>query len=417
MQKSPKPDVLITGAGVVTSNAQGKSEFLTALLKGVTNFGIMKRPGRQFDFCTDNLEKYSSAFIGAEITAMRLPELLPAGVVRAASLSSQAALIALSEAWMEAALHDVDPEKIGLIIGGSNFQQRELIQTQRAYNNREQFLRPTYGMTFMDSDMSGICSEVFGFKAFSYTLGAASASSQVAVIEAAKKISTGQVDVCIVLGALMDLSCWELQAFRSMGAMGSIKYENEPDLASRPFDMNRDGFIFGESCAAVVLESEQHAKKRNVGALARVAGYAIRMDGNRNPNPSLAGESAVIKSSLENAGFSPKSIGYINPHGTGSVVGDEIELMALKENGLSNAYINATKSVIGHGLASAGVVELVATVLQLKEKKFHPAVNLDNPIDRSFNWVTSEMSDNSIQRAITLSMGFGGVNTAICVES
>jgi malonyl-ACP decarboxylase len=140
------------------------------------------------------------------------------------------------------------------------------------------------------------------------------------------------------------------------------------------------------------------------------------MDGNRNPDPSLEGETRAIQLAMRAAGWSAAHIDYVNPHGTASILGDETELRALAASKLQGAYINATKSLIGHGLSAAGTVEVIATVLQMQSGRLHPSRNLENPIDPDFNWVRQESVNHRIERALTLSMGFGGINTALCLQ-
>src|SRR5436309_6862949 len=210
--------------------------------------------------------------------------------MRAASLSAQAAMVVLLEAWTEARLHEIDPRRIGLIVGGSNIQQRELTQVHEAYRERAKFLRPTYALSFMDSDLCGLCTEQFGIRGLAYTVGGASASGHVSLIQASQAVLTGQVDICIALGALMDLSYLELQALRTLGAMGTDKYANAPTSACRPFDKNRDGFLYGEACGAVVIERASTAMQREISPYAVITGWAITIDGHRNPNPSYDGE-------------------------------------------------------------------------------------------------------------------------------
>jgi malonyl-ACP decarboxylase len=375
----------------------------------------MQRAGRQLSPRSSEAGQ-NRPFLGAEIACLHIPESIPRSLLRTASFSAQVGLATLYEAWNEAKLADVDPDRIGLVVGGSNFQQRELIQIQEAYRDRLQFLRPTYGMSFMDSDLCGLCTEVFGIRAFAYTVGGASASGQVAAVQAIQAVHSGQVDVCIALGALMDLSYWECQALRSLGAMGSDRYANEPALACRPFDRDRDGFIFGESCGAVVVEKADWARRLCTTPYARVAGWALRVDGNRNPNPSTQGEVAVIRKALQHARLSPRQIDYINPHATGSAIGDVAELQSFRECELDHAYLNTTKSVIGHGLSAAGAVEMIAVLLQMKAGRLHPARNLDNPIEPSYNWVRGQAVSHPIENALNMSMGFGGVNSAICLQ-
>lgn len=398
----PKP--VVSGMGVVSAIGQGKSAFTTALLDGKAAYSVMQRPGRQRE----------SAYIGAEIREMVFPLGITTQTLRKASLSTQAALVTLQEAWNEARLSEVDPRRIGLVVGGSNIQQRELMQVQESYRDCSMFLRPTYALSFMDSDLCGFCTAQFGIRGLAYTVGGASASGQLAIVQAAQAVITDQVDVCIALGALMDLSHWECRGLRALGAMGSDRYAHEPALACRPFDRNHDGFIFGESCGAVVIELLKSSQRRGVEPYASLHGWGTAMDGNRNSDPSLGGETQVIQGALEAAGRQPNEIDYVNPHGTGSIVGDETELKALHACGLAGAYLNTTKSLIGHGLSAAGTVEVIATLLQMKVGQLHPSRNLEEPIDPTINWVRGKAINHQIENALTLSMGFGGINTALC---
>jgi malonyl-ACP decarboxylase len=398
------PEPVVTGMGVISAIGQGKAAFASALLDGETAFGVMQRPGRQRE----------SAYVGAEIREIVFPPRIARQTLRAASLSAQAALVVLQEAWMEARLADVDPRRIGLIVGGSNIQQRELAQIHEAYRDCSAFLRPTYALSFMDSDLCGFCTAQFGIRGLAYTVGGASASGQLAIVQAAQAVLTNQVDVCIALGALMDLSHWECRGLRALGAMGSDRYANEPALACRPFDRDHDGFIFGESCGAVVIESLESSQRRGAEPYAALRGWGIVMDGNRNPDPSLEGEIQAIQDALDASGWPSARIDYVNPHGTGSIVGDETELMALRACGLTDAYLNATKSLIGHGLSAAGTVEVIATLLQMHAGRLHPTRNLEHPIDPTLNWATHKSIDHQIENALTLSLGFGGINTALC---
>jgi malonyl-ACP decarboxylase len=322
----------------------------------------------------------------------------------------------LYEAWQDARLDNIDPLRIGLIVGGSNFQQRDLVNAQAANAKRFRYLRPTYGLSFMDSDLCGLCTELFGIRAFAYTVGGASASGQLAVIQAIEAVRSGQADVCIALGAMMDLSRWECQGFRSLGAMGSDRFATKPALACRPFDRQRDGFIFGESCAAVVVESEASLRQRGATPYARLAGWSLHIDGNRNPNPSLEGEVTVITHAMARAGWSARQVDYINPHGSGSVLGDEVELQAIQRCGLAGAPLNSTKSITGHGLSAAGSVEIVATLLQMREGRLHPSRNLQDPIETDCEWVRERSVSHAVTRAMSLSFGFGGVNSALCLQ-
>ncbi|GCF07150.1 beta-ketoacyl synthase N-terminal-like domain-containing protein [Dictyobacter arantiisoli] len=406
MKNHHLPDLIITGLGITSPIGQGKTAFTTALMQGHHAFGVMQRAGRQKD----------TEFLGAELPALTFPEQFPQRLLRTLTLSGQAALVTLHEAWNDAQLAAVDPQRIGLVVGGSNLQQRTLLQTYEAYSDRIDFLRPTFGFSFMDSDLCGLCTEQFNIQGSAYTLGSASASGQAAILQAMQNIQTGQVDVCIALGALLDLSYLECQALRTLGAMGSDRYADNPDLACRPFDAQHDGFIYGENCGAVVIERANTDHARSVSPYASILGGAMTMDGNRNPNPSYQGEVRAIQMALAQANISANQIDYINPHGTGSLIGDETEINAIIDCQLAHASINTTKSLTGHGLSAAGTVELIATLIQMEAQQLHPSRNLKEPIQADCNWVREKARPQIIEHALTLSMGFGGVNTAICLK-
>lgn len=401
-------NLVVTGIGVVSAIGQGKQDFTTALLAGRSAFGVMQRPGR----C-----RVDVPVLGAEIAEIAVPPSISRQLLRTASLSATAALTVVQEAWDEADLGQLDPQRIGLIVGGSNVQQRELVNLQDSYRERIAFLRPTYAMSFMDSDLCGFCTAHFGIQGLAYTVGGASASGQLAVIQAAQAVLSGQVDACIAVGALMDLSYWECQGLRAIGAMGSDRFAASPELACRPFDRDHDGFIYGECSGAIVIESLPSSRRRAAAPYATLTGWGLAMDGNRNPDPSLQGETRAIRAALAHAECPAAAIDYVNPHGTGSVVGDETEVRALRECGLSHAHLNATKSLVGHGLSAAGTVEIIATLLQLRAGRLHPTRNLDNPIDPGLRWVGPAGAAHQIANALTLSMGFGGMNTALCWQS
>jgi malonyl-ACP decarboxylase len=405
---TPQADpCVITGIGVTTAIGQGKAAFLAALLAGEHAFAVMRRPCRQHG---------ASAFLGAELPELRLPEALPPQLLRQASFSAQVALATLEEAWQEAQLAQLDPERVGLIIGGANLQQRSQVEAHARHCQHPEFIRPNYGVAWMDTDMVGIATEQFGIRGASCTVGGASASGQLAVLRAVQAVQSGELDVGIAIGALTDLSHFECQALCSLGAMGSERYADRPDEACRPFDRGHDGFLYGESCAALVVERESHARQRGLRPWCRLPGWAIVMDAHRNPDPSHAAETRVIRRALTMAGLGAADIDYVNPHGTGSPLGDAIELSALNDCGLAHARINSTKSLTGHGLCAAGAVELAATLLQMRAGRLHPSRNLDDPIAASFNWVRSAPVVHRMRHALTLSYGFGGFNTALCIS-
>ena len=408
-------EALITGIGVTSAIGQGQAAFADALFRGHSVFGVLARRGRQWP---EGLSagQPPAPVIGAEIGNLDNPPAVPRKALRTASWSAQVAVATLHEAWHDAQLDGLAPERIGLIVGGSNFQQRQLVVAQQDHAAQPWFLKPSYGHAFMDTDLAALCSEVFGIRGLACTLGAASASGQVAVLQAVEAVRGGRVDACIALGALMDLSFWELQAFRAMGAMGSDRHAAHPGQACRPFDESRDGFIYGEACAAVVVERADRRARPGTQPYAACVAGATAVDGHRGPDPSLEGEMGVVQEVLHRAGWRAGDVDYVNPHGSASRVGDQTELEALRRCGLGGAQINATKSLTGHGLSAAGAVEVVATLLQMRAGRLHPTLNLDAPIDPSWAWVRGEAKSHAVRRALTLSIGFGGINSALCLQ-
>ena len=406
---------LITGLGIITSIGQGKAAFSSALFAGRTEFGYLKRAGRES----------TRPFIGAEISQLVTGNLLPKHkrLWRTASLSTKLALIATDEAWQDAQLDSkrVNPARIGLVVGGSNVQQRLQQQSWRRHESNPAFVSPTYGLTLWDTDLVGVLSQAFEIQGEGYTVGSASASGSVAIIQAARQIQLGITDVSLAVGALFDLSSWECQALMNMGAMGSERYVNRPDSACRPFDQESDGFIYGEGCGVVVLEDAAHALRRGIPtpdrkegtAYGQLLGWGHTLDGKRSATPNQEGERRAMVAALRMAGLEAARIDYVNTHGTGAPLGDQTEIAALKAVGLSHCLLNATKSLTGHGLTAAGVIEAIATLLQMRAGRCHPTHNLANPIDPTLRWVTQSAIDADIRYALSNSFAFGGINTAL----
>lgn len=408
--KKSNHEIIISGIGITSSIGQGKKDFFFNLVKGCSRFDVMRRNGRQ----AKNKE-FSTQFIGAEIDKLDIKSEILQKFTRRLTFSGQVLMATLEEAWNEANLDSVDRERIGLVIGGSNFQQRDLMLVREKFREMPFYINPSYGMMFMDSDICGICTEHFGIKGMAYTVGGASASGQLAAITATNLVKSGEVDICIAVGSMMDLSYWELLALQSLGAMAADNIFESPINVSRPFDKNTAGFAYGESCGAIVIEKAGSHKRESIKNYAHVLGTGLVMDANSNPNSNALGETRAIEKALFQAQINPSEIDYVNPHGSGSRLGDKVELQALAAVGLRHSKINTTKSIVGHGLSAAGIVELIVTILQGSFSTLHPCLNLINPIDDGFNWSITE-EEYHIKYALNLSHGFGGINTAICLS-
>ena len=368
-------------------------------------FSVLSRPGRQIPDSGPGSESDAAPFVGAEMPEP--PALLPARVARITGLVGRVAVAVLDEAWREAGLDAFDKERIGLVIGGSNLQSRELLLLHQSYAHRLAWLPPTHGYAAFDTDLCGLCSSQFPIRGFASTVGGASASGSLAVLQAAQAVRSGRVDACVALGALQDVSSFELQAMKALGALS-------PGMACRPFDRAHDGFMYGESCAALVLVRPELGL-RSYGS---IAGGAHVANGNRGADPSPAGELRAIAAALQDAGLTAQQIDYVNTHGTGTPLGDDTEAAALKAAGLGHAHLNATKSLIGHGLSAAGAVEMAAVLLQMQQGLLHPTLQLENPVQPDLNWVRPpQPKAHQIRHALKLSFGFGGIDTAIVLSA
>lgn len=406
---------VITGIGVLSAIGQGKASFTDALLTGKTAFDYLQRPGRQG----------AQKFIGAEMAPLSTAALPPEHqrLLRSASLSTQAALLVALEAWQDAGLPlslpaaldaaPLDRERLGLVIGGSNVQQREQVQTQQRHATSPQFVSPTYGLTLWDTDLLGVLSQALHIQGEGFSIGSASASGAMAIIQAARQIQSGRTDACLVVGALFDLSYWECHAWQNMGALGSTRFKDAPQAACRPFDRDSDGFIYGEGSGALVLESAEYAARRGAPVYGRLLGWGSALDGNRQANPNLEGEVRAMRTALGMAGLTADQIAYVNTHGTSSSLGDKTEVMALHAVGLAQAALNATKSLTGHTLTAAGTIEVIATLLQMQAGRLHPTHNLINPIDPALRWVRQEAMVAEVEYALSNSFGFSGINTTL----
>ncbi|GHU02902.1 hypothetical protein FACS1894147_05910 [Spirochaetia bacterium] len=196
----------------------------------------------------------------------------------------------------------------------------------------------------------------------------------------------------------------------------STKRVDTPEKASRPFDADRDGFVLGEGAGVLVLESEEHAKKRGAEILAELAGYGASTDAYHitSPEPSGAGGGRAIKLALEDAGIKPEEVQYYNAHGTSTEINDPTETKMIKYAFGDHAYkmkVSSTKSMTGHCIAGSGALEAIACILAIREGFYPPTINLDNPDPEcDLDYVPNKVQYGTINTAASGSLGFGGHN-------
>jgi len=254
-----------------------------------------------------------------------------------------------------------------------------------------------------------------------YDTTSACASSAHATGVAFRHILAGDADVMIAGGAEAAMSRFTVSAFANMGALS--KRNSEPELASRPFDRDRDGFVIAEGGGIYILEELEHARRRNAKIYCEMAGFGATCDGHHitAPDPEGAGAMMVMRMAIAEAGLQPGDVDYINAHGTSTPLNDATEVKAINEvfgDHARKLAINSTKSMIGHGLGAAGAMEFVAMVMSVKQGKVHATVNHltpDEGVDLDF--VKGSARDLTIRAAISNSFGFGGHNCCLCVKA
>ncbi|AIQ47424.1 hypothetical protein R70723_17155 [Paenibacillus sp. FSL R7-0273] len=366
--------------------------------------------------------------IGAELDVQQLQEefhrylpLLsrPSGrLFKISGKSIQASAVAGAEAWSRAGLHEYSPapERIGIIVAGSNISPATGYSAYGEFAEQPGLLHPRYALSYMDTNQIGVLSEMFGIRGEGMTVGGASASGNVAILQAARWIQLGIVDVCMVVGAAADLSPLEIQGYINIGAYGGNSFDGAPQKACRPFDRGHEGFILGQTSACLILEGADSAYSRQAEEVAIVAGGAAALDGHSLSDPNEEGQAGTMEEALRSAGLSASSINYINAHGTSTPLGDITELGSIRRvfgEHLEQVRINSTKALTGHCLYAAGVVEAAAVIIQMQGGFLHPQINLEEPVSMEHRFASQKAEAADIRYALSNSYGFGGINTGI----
>jgi 3-oxoacyl-[acyl-carrier-protein] synthase II len=250
-----------------------------------------------------------------------------------------------------------------------------------------------------------------------FSLNTACASSAYAIGAACEMIRNGQMDIMIVGGADSIINPEEMAGFNALYA---ISVQNDtPEKASRPFSLDRDGFVIGEGAGMLILESETSAKKRNAEIFAEIAGYAFTSEGYNIMAPMTDGEgmAQTMEKALKNAGINKDEVQYINAHGTSTELNDRYETMAIKKVFGERAWqipVSSSKSMIGHTIGAAGAIEGIITVLSIKNGILTPTINLDTPDpELDLDYIPNIARKKVISVALSNSFGFGGHNATL----
>lgn len=418
--------VVLTGLGAICSIGGDAAAFGRALRAGACGFT------RVTDEFADDGVRLLAPVLGFDFDAAIDRAGLPPAARDAAWRSGrrqpaavQGTIAACAQAWTDAELHarPVAAECVGVVVGGHNLTQRYTFEQHARHGRGVDSMLPSYALQSLDTHLVASISEAFGIHGEGFTVGASSASGNAAVIIAARMVACGALDVCLAVGAMTQLEPAMYAALDKLGVLAAVAPSDADDrhggvvTGPRPLDRGRAGFVPGEAAACVVLESWPSARRRGAVPVAELAGVAQVLDGNALPNPDVCGESRAMAKALADAGITDAQVGYINAHATATAAGDDAEAEAIATVFASaQPWVNATKGLIGHCLGTAGLIETVATAIQMDDGFLHPNPNLGEPISTRLRYVGTVAIDMEIGYALSNSFGFGGFNSSIILR-
>jgi len=405
--------VVATGLGVVTPIGNDVPSYWESLMAGRSGIA------RLAAFDTADL----SVQIGAEVKGFVPEERLDPKVAKRADRFTQFALSAAAEAIADAGLdfEKEDRSRVGAIVGsGMGGVQTWENQHAQFCEKGPRRVSPLLIPMMIPDMAAGQISITYNLRGPNFATVSACASGAHATGEAFRHILHGDCDVMITGGSEAAVTRFTVAAFANMGALS--KRNDEPLRASRPFDRDRDGFVIAEGCAIYILEEMEHALRRGAKVYCELAGYGATADANHitAPDPEARGAIDVMRQAISEAGLAPEEVDYINAHGTSTPLNDASEVKAIGDLFGPHAKklaINSTKSMVGHGLGSAGAMEFAAMALSVKHGRVHATLNHDNPDDGvDLDFVKDGPRELAIRAALSNSFGFGGHNCCLCVR-
>jgi len=406
--------VVITGMGALTPIGNNLNDYWENLKMGVSGAA----PITHFD-----ASEFKTKF-ACELKGFVAKEVLHRREVQRMDPFTQYAMVASQEAIEDAGLYeneDVNLDRIGVIwgsgIGGINIFQ-EQISEYFAGNGTPRF-NPFFIPKMIVDIAAGQISMKHNFRGPNFAVVSACATSTNAMIDAYNYIRLGKADAFVTGGSEAAITVGGIGGFNAMKALSTRN--DDPKTASRPFDSTRDGFVMGEGAGAVIFEEYEHAKARGAKIYAEVVGGGMSADAHHltAPHPEGLGAMNVMKNALEDAEINPEDIDYINVHGTSTPLGDVAELIAVKKVFGEHAYkmnISSSKSMTGHLLGAAGVVESIACVKAIQEGIVPPTINHvndDENIDQNLNLTLNKAQKREIKYALCNTFGFGGHNASV----
>ncbi|THV28431.1 beta-ketoacyl-ACP synthase II [Glycomyces paridis] len=398
-------EVVVTGLGATTplgGDVASTWEALTAGRSGVSPI-------------TKDWAEQLPVRIAAQL-AVEPAEVLPRVRLRRLDRSEQIALIAAQQAWDDAGLSDdLDKERLGVVfgsgIGGATtlLDQDDILEQKGA-----RLVSPFTVPMLMPNGPAAVVGLEFGAQAGVHAPTSACATSAEAISWAADMIRAGRADVVIAGGAEAVIAPLPIAGFASMKALSTRN--DDPTRASRPWDVDRDGFVMGEGGGSLVLERRDHAEARGARIYAVVAGAGLTSDGYDivQPHPDCAGGGRAMQLALKQAGIDASEVGHVNAHATSTPTGDIPETRGIKRVLGDSVVLTATKSMTGHLLGGAGAVESIASIMAIVDGIIPPTINLDTPDPLlELDVAANEARKVELNAAMNTAFGFGGHNAAL----
>ena len=395
-------NVVVTGMGIVSCIGSDIQEVLCSLKNGKS--GITK-----------NLVYEEMGFRSHVSGAVNinLSELIDRKTLRFMSQASGFGYIAAQEALLNASLNleEMNTSRIGIVAGSGGASSAAQIEASDIARERGPKRIGPYAVTkTMGSTVSAILGTTLKLKGVNYSISSACSTSAHCIGHAAELIQLGKQDIIIAGGA--EQEHWTSSSmFDAMGALSS-QYNDVPEKASRPFDVDRDGFVIAGGAGMLILEEEEHAIKRNAPIIARLKGYCANSDGYDMVSPSGEGAERCMSEALEAYG---SDVDYINAHGTSTPVGDLAELSAIKTVFGKNApVIGSTKSMTGHSLGATGAQEAIYSILMMQHGFIAPSINIEALVEEAEGLnICQTMMKQKLNSVMSNSFGFGGTNASL----
>jgi 3-oxoacyl-[acyl-carrier-protein] synthase II len=405
--------IVVTGIGATTPLGGDAQSTWKALLAGESGISTMEQ---------DWVSRYELPVTFAGQAKVRASEILTLQETKRLDPSSQFALIAAREAWADAGITDFDPERLSVEFAtgiGGVWTLLDAYDTLIEKGPRR-VLPMTVPMLMPNGPAAAIGMDISA-RGGVRTSVSACASGTEAIANAITRLRSGEIDIVVAGGCEAAMHPLTIAAFASMHALS--RRNDEPTRASRPYDVNRDGFVMGEGAGALVLETEEHALARGAKIYAELAGGYVTSDAHHitAPDPEGTAAARAVIGALKMANAEVADVNHINAHATSTPVGDIAEYTALKRvfgDHLKSIPLSATKSSTGHLLGGAGAIEAIFTVLAVHEKTAPPTLNLDDPDPAiELDVVTSPRALGNNILAISNSFGFGGHNAVVAFRS